>query len=319
MIERDTAFAFLLRELDDTSREQLEAELIEHDEVEAELDAYEDELVEGYLDGTLDEARRQAFEARLLPTPEIQERLRLLLRASTAPAATPRIRRWAWPAGAVALAAAAAVVIAVKSDPAVRTLSLPPAGVRAATAHPTVSIGGAEWLDLELALDGVVVSENAQVVIEAGGAVVWSGAGSFGDRPTPVRPARRAYRLDLSTRGVDAALVVGDDRVDRLPLGSGSERTYPRLLEGTTVVVRRTHASTSTGTWTLRVDAIATDDPHLVLAERLRAADRDGRIPEAIPRQRAARAYRALAPLLAREGEAAPYYWAAFVLQGDWR
>src|SRR2546423_1418154 len=73
---------YLLGELAEREREQIEERLLTDDSFYATLtaleDEVEDELIEQYLDGELTPPQREHFERVLLHTPERAEKLRLL-------------------------------------------------------------------------------------------------------------------------------------------------------------------------------------------------------------------------------------------------
>jgi CHAT domain-containing protein/Flp pilus assembly protein TadD len=67
---------YLLGQLADDAREEIEKELMASDELFEELLVVEDEIIDDYLGGRFDKAQRVAFESHFLATPERQEKLR---------------------------------------------------------------------------------------------------------------------------------------------------------------------------------------------------------------------------------------------------
>jgi CHAT domain-containing protein/tetratricopeptide (TPR) repeat protein len=67
---------YLLGQLDDDHREEVEKDLLAKDEVFEELLVVEDEVTDEYINGRLNELDRRAFETYFLATPERREKLR---------------------------------------------------------------------------------------------------------------------------------------------------------------------------------------------------------------------------------------------------
>src|SRR5207302_9130576 len=73
---QDQIKRYLLGELDDGTRAQVEQKLLSDGEVFEELLVAEDEIIDDYAGGRLDPEERADFEAHFLATPERQQKLR---------------------------------------------------------------------------------------------------------------------------------------------------------------------------------------------------------------------------------------------------
>lgn len=67
---------YLLGQLDNEAREQVEKDLLTHDEIYQELLIVEDEIVDGYLEGKLQKVDRSAFETHFLATAARKKKFR---------------------------------------------------------------------------------------------------------------------------------------------------------------------------------------------------------------------------------------------------
>ena len=123
---------YLLGRLKDDAREEIEKHLLANDEIYQELLIVEDEIVDEYLEGKLEERDRLAFETHFLATPDRQEKFRFgrafkrhvaarsdIAAAETSPRTklspipTPRRLSRFFPSSALAIAAAVVLLIAV--------------------------------------------------------------------------------------------------------------------------------------------------------------------------------------------------------------
>lgn len=189
-IEEDEAFAFLLGELPEAEAEALEASMFDDDERFRELSAYEDELVDAYVGGALIGARRERFEARLLPDERIRSKVATaralaVVAQRTAPSWWSRAKAYfTLPRaglGLMAAAAATALVLLVALPSGSVEVSLFPSGLRSAGEAPRVALRGAETLELELALDDLTARTDWTVVVTSAGREVWRGAPATSD------------------------------------------------------------------------------------------------------------------------------------------
>jgi len=97
---------YLLGQLADRAREEIEKDLLANDELFEELLVVEDEIIDQYLSGKLDHEERAVFEQHFMATPERQEKLRFgraFDRYLSSPAATSAVReikptgaQWTW-------------------------------------------------------------------------------------------------------------------------------------------------------------------------------------------------------------------------------
>src|SRR6266852_4962960 len=86
---------YLLGQLADRAREEIEKDLLANDELFEELLVVEDEIIDQYLSGKLDHEERAVFEQHFMATPERQEKLRFgraFDRYLSSPAATSAVR-----------------------------------------------------------------------------------------------------------------------------------------------------------------------------------------------------------------------------------
>ncbi|MGZ8844355.1 MAG: tetratricopeptide repeat protein, partial [Pyrinomonadaceae bacterium] len=117
---------YLLGQLADDAREEVEKELLASDEVFQELLMVEDELIDEHLSGQLDAGELRAFEKNFLATPERNQKLKFGLALnryveSHSAAAPPQQktlpRSWAWAqslfSSPLRLAVAAVIVVGV--------------------------------------------------------------------------------------------------------------------------------------------------------------------------------------------------------------
>ena len=140
---------YLLERLPNEDRERLEEASIVDDEVAVRLRMVEDDLVDGYVRGTLDDATRARFRSHYLSSPRRRERVRFASRfvpavdrvgARALPSRTALMSRLA-AAAAVLLVAAATFLVegerrSGRPDAPARSAALDPAAMSGSAAAP---------------------------------------------------------------------------------------------------------------------------------------------------------------------------------------
>jgi len=190
----DVLRRYLLGGVDAGARDEIEERLLSDDRVFWErLAIAEDELIDDYAAGALDEAARAAFESRFLCTAERRAKLefaRALRDYARAKAAT-RTGVWDWlrvPAAVPrwAVAAAAALLLLVPGviwqfvpagrGPAAVSVSLAPGLLRDAGGEiaRVVPEPGCQILHLDLAAGGEAYAGYAATIYDVNGGAIWS-------------------------------------------------------------------------------------------------------------------------------------------------
>lgn len=191
-LSEDQAFAFLLGELPEAQAHQLEDEAAEDGPRFEELRAFEAELVDAFLAGSLPAARQTKVEALCRSSADWRGKVStaraLRTRAKQQPA--PEAPRW-WAslfarlpmAFAGGLAVAGALVLLFWPGAAVDAeVSLRPLSLRAQATSTTVTFPKRlRTLKLELSLDGEPARSTWQIVVNGPAGEVWRGAPTSAD------------------------------------------------------------------------------------------------------------------------------------------